>query len=508
MPQRVRIALLAAALAACCALPLRADDNEDAALDALEAYSSQDYAHATELYEKLNQAAPKDPLTLFMLAKCRNRTGRADDALALIDRATQAGATFEAIPFERGRAFFLQGKYPEALAQYEAFHKTVKGDAYSLQAHTEALIAAERYQEALDLLAQVTVTPPVRLHQELLTSAAMSGLGKTQEAIARLDQDLQQSWSESERKALGDAVSYLRHPSVTAGRPSKPWWANLTTGLVYDTNVPTLGKKPKPREPGFEHTGAFRGEYSIDGGYRWQATDRFSLTGRLFLLAHTNDDLSRRDIAIGRVTVTPEYRVLDDVTVGVEGFYSHLFLNQKTLTNSLGTGAFVQWRETKWTSSRLNYGYRWETFYDKTVAAKEDLDGTADTITFAQDFLVPGTTLAFRLAYAHENSHTNGSDFDYDSDTELASMSYRFPLEIDFAATYQHITTTYHHPNSRLNFVENRGNVTRVLNFTLSRDILPNLNLSASLNLTDAESNVPDFDFDRDIWGVAATYRF
>ncbi len=494
-----------------CALPpcILAADEDPVLAQAVDAYTAKDYPLAGQLYEQLQKMEPENAEYLFMLAKCRIRTGQPAEALALIDRAVAKGGVYKAIAYERGRGLFLLEKYEESLVQFDEYHRVVPGNAYSFLAWTEALLAAERYGEALALLDKVEASPETSLHRELLYGAALAGLGRSDEAIARMEKRLeQQDLPLPERSSLNESLAFLKQPALGGRRSGKPWWVALTAGLEYDTNVPTLGKLPKPREPGFEETDAFRGSYTLEAGYRWEATDRLSVTAKLFGLAHTNDDLSGRDIALGRFSLNPEYQINDQVAVGVEGAYSHLFLNQATLTNSLGATGYATWRETSWTATRASYGYRWETFYDARVNTTEDLDGTIDTILVSQDFFVPETSLIFRLAYAHENSHTEGADFDYDSDALLGVVACTLPFAVRAQASYQHVHTTYHHPNFRDGFRDRRMNNTQIYGISLTREILPSLDLSASYTLTDAESNVKDFDFDRNVWGMSLTYRF
>ncbi len=483
---------------------------EDApALEAARVYQSRDYAAAAVLYEALVAGAPNHPLYIFLLAKCRSRTGRPEEALELIDRAVRAGLNLDVVAFERGRAFFVAERYPEAIAAYEEYHRLAPGDAYSRIAIAEALLAAERFQDALDELAKVTPDPETRLRVELLTAAALTGLNRGDEAVSRLQGALSQDFTDAERVNISGTIDLLKQPTRVAGAPGKPWWVNLTSGLEYDTNVPTAGKQPKPRNPDFaDRLDAFRGTFSIDGGYRWQATDRFTLTSRLFTLLHTNDQLSERDIFLYRISMTPEYRIFDRVSVGVDSAWSHLWLDQVQLNNAVSLGGFVTWRATSWTASRVSYNFRWETFYDDNVFHTEDLDGAIDGVQFTQDFFIPETTLVFRLSYSHENSHTDGSDFDYDSDAIQGAVSYVLPLNVRATASYQHVHTTYHHPNFRDGFVDRRVNNTQIYSINLSRPIVPGLDASLYYTLTDAESNVKDFDFDRNVFGFSLTYGF
>ncbi len=492
---------------------------DPAGFDALSAYTERDYGRAIELYQALAGRSPQDATYPFMLAKCYNRTGRPQDALLAIERAVANGATFTAVDYERGRAYYLLGRDQDAVAAFSAYHGKVPGDAISNAAFAEALVAVGRHQDALDRLLKVKPPRQLAFRHEVLLATAEAGLDRTGDALARLDRlsgqplDLESRRFlhslriQIENKAAGVDMEVKETAQLDTVRPWNLW---LTLGAEYDTNIPAHGERPRERRRGLRELDGWRGYAAIHGDYRYKVTDRFSVTGDLDLYGNRNEDLSEFDVHSVEGGITPEYRVTKhQIFLGMRNSFNRTWLNSSGFQHTIGFEPYLYVVYSPYTATKVSVNWKYENFFrGNENNPLEDLDNRTLRLQLAQEVLVKDTSLVMRGGMYWEKVSADGSDFDHDRRGVFFGFGLTLPWEVYLSGRMDYSVTNHESINSRSLPPDTRGDNDVSWGLSLSRELVERVNLSIYYTGYDEESNIEEFEYDRSIWGMSATYRF
>lgn len=524
---RMLAAAWVAAMFLTLALPIQAQSPavDDEGLTALEAYTQRDYARAIGLYRALAERFPKDSMYPFMAAKCHNRLGQPEEALAAIETAVANGATFATIPYERGRAYYLLGDDARAVENYAAYHGKVPGDVVSNEFYAEALNAVGRNEEALQRLSGVTPPKELKFRHEVLTAAAEAGLNRTDDALSRLDRlagmplDLDTRRflfglrAQIENKALGVDID-LQRVQPTAREERRAWNAFLTLGAEFDTNVPTLGKEVLPRPAGLEDhedKEAWRAYALVHGDYRHVFNDRFTATAALDFYGNANgNSLSEFDVYLTSARLAPEFRLWkSNIFTGVEGSWRHTWLDSNSFDVVWAYKPYVTVLFSEYVVSQISMRVAHENYFvDHGEQTREDLDNVERRFEFVTEVRVKGTSLVLRAGFYNEHVNADGEDLDHVRQGWFGGFRYTLPYEFELAARVDHSKASFEQHNARLDFQGRRVDKDLSWGVSLSREVIENLDLSVYHTNYDEESNVDEFFYHRGVTGFAATYKF
>lgn len=170
------------------------------ALDSLPVYSQlegdilfakQDYPTAYESYDKVNRSSLASPATFFTAAKTKELMGApAEEVLALVDSCM---ARFrepymeDAAPYlwERAQARMKAGQARNAMLDYDAYYKAVKGKVNDLFYYNreQAALKARQYQRALDDMAKAIELSPEDLLYRAELAVVNIRVGRNEEAL-------------------------------------------------------------------------------------------------------------------------------------------------------------------------------------------------------------------------------------------------------------------------------------------------------------------------------------
>src|SRR5690606_9090770 len=114
------------------------------------------------------------------------RAGRPLEALPLYQRVLTVAPDNRVANLNLGALLHKLGRKREALVQNQLAHARLPGLGGTLYNLADTLIANFRYQEALDLCEQGLAQQPDHAHLQIKQAIALSGLSRTQEALAPL----------------------------------------------------------------------------------------------------------------------------------------------------------------------------------------------------------------------------------------------------------------------------------------------------------------------------------
>ena len=178
-PQAARVAFDAA-------LEMEPDNPEFLQACASTCEANKNYAGALRLMQRAVELVPNDVQALANLAIALERAGRPLEALPLYQRVLTVAPDNRVANLNLGALLHKLGRKREALVQNQLAHARLPGLGGTLYNLADTLIANFRYQEALDLCEQGLTQQPNHAHLQIKQAIALSGLSRTQEALATL----------------------------------------------------------------------------------------------------------------------------------------------------------------------------------------------------------------------------------------------------------------------------------------------------------------------------------
>jgi predicted Zn-dependent protease len=153
---------------------------------------------AIPIYERLVRAAPGDPRMLVNLAIAEFKARRFESAASHAAAALKAAPALHVAGLFLGASYLELGRYDDAVPRLESFVAAVPGDRNARLMLAEALLGAERYQQALEHFRKSAESLPD-------SPRVWYGLGRTYTALAESAvSELQRRGPES---AYADAVA-------------------------------------------------------------------------------------------------------------------------------------------------------------------------------------------------------------------------------------------------------------------------------------------------------------
>jgi hypothetical protein len=119
-------------------------------------------------------------------------------------------------------------------------------------------------------------------------------------------------------------------------------------------------------------------------------------------------------------------------------------------------------------------------------------NGTTSALGFMQYYTpdVPKVQLQLRAGYTHTWNNTDGSDFDFESDSYQAGFGLPLYYGVYGNLSYTRVNSSYANPNSIGGFITTRSDGMNAFDFSVSRPLLSWLSASANYDYTDNRSNI------------------
>jgi predicted TPR repeat methyltransferase len=159
-------------------------------LDGLALFEAERLDEAEASFEAALAHAPGRVSVLVNLAATRNRLGRPQAALPLLDDALAAAADDADAWLQRGIALGALRRHADALAAYEQVVALAPGDAGAWLRHGQALQHAERHDEAMASYDRALMLDPALAPAWTQRADLLKQLGRVDEAAAALRQAL------------------------------------------------------------------------------------------------------------------------------------------------------------------------------------------------------------------------------------------------------------------------------------------------------------------------------
>lgn len=466
------------------------------------AYGEGDLDEAQHQFEIVLGEDAEDTVALHYLALIAQKRGDPAAALTFYDRALAIDPEDAEMVLDRGIVLLDAGRLPEAR---QAFARAVELAPDDARAHLFAGIAAYRsgaYAEAKPELELAGELDPTLTDKSRYYSGLSDAFLGNVEAAASAFGD---AAGQSPLSPLGQSAQNFRQQLETPAQAERRWAASITAGMEYDSNPLILGDAffiPNADPDG-------RGVVRLHGTYRLLQHEGATLTAGYdsYWSFHINE--TEVNLQTHNPWLSGGYDV-GPVRLGLRYDYAFTFIDTTDPFRSLNrVTPSVALREGDWGVSYAYYQFHDQNFLrDLADPAVFDRDGTRNLGGFNQFFFLPEPFTYVRMGVLGDWTRTDGTEWSYNGVEATFGAGYDFEYDISFSWLFRFLYRHYRNPSALSDPPEIRDDFGYILTLDLAKQITDHWEVSLGAALTWNESDVPFYQYNRQVGGAYATYRF
>jgi tetratricopeptide (TPR) repeat protein len=364
--------------------------------------------------------------------------------------------------------------------------------AYRMSAFSEALSHLERAGE---------LDPSIRAQSRYyagLAEALQGNLANAEAAFGDVEQ-------QSPHSPLGQSAQSLRS-QVAPAPEERRWRAQLLGGMEYDSNPTIVGDIVSPDDD-------WRGVLRPSASYRFLQTGKAALSAGYEGYLSFHIDQTEVNLQTHSAWLSGGYS-LGPVRLGLRYDYAFTFIDTTDPFRHLHrVTPSVSIAEGDWGVTYGHYQFHYHDFLNDLTVAQEpilDRDGTRHLAGLSQFFFLPEPFTYVRVGALADFARTDGTEWSYDGMEASFGAGYDFPYEVSLSWLYRFFFRDYRNGSTfaEPEFSENRKDHRHVLTLELAKALTEHWVVSAGGALTWSKSNLPIYDYDRQVGGAYVTYRF
>jgi Tfp pilus assembly protein PilF len=445
---------------------------------------------------------PEDTVTLHYLGLIAQKRDDPARALELYDRALASDPGDTDVLLDRGIALLDAGRLPEARA---AFARVLELEPDRARAHLFAGIAAYRmsaYSEALSHVNRAgELDASIRTQSRYyagLSEALMGNLANAEAAFGDVEQ-------QSPLSPLGQSARNLRG-QVKPAPLERRWQAELLGGMEYDSNPTIAGDIVSSDDD-------WRGVLRPSASYRFVQTEAAALTAGYDGYLSFHIDQTEVNLQTHSPWLSGGYS-LGPVRLGLRYDYAFTFIDTTDPFRHLHrVTPSLSIPEGDWGVTYVNYQFHYQDYLNDLTAGQEpslDRDGTRHMAGASQYFFLPEPFTYVRLGALADFVRTEGTEWSYNGWETSFGAGYDFPYEVSLTWLYRFFFRDYRNESyfATPQFSEKRRDRRHVLTVELAKALTEHWVVSVGGAFTWSHSNIPVYDYDRQVGGAYVTYRF
>ncbi len=482
---------------------------------ALLPFHAQRWSDAHALLDNAAAADPDDPLVAYYRGLTNARLGFPDKAIRDIEQALSLRPDLTPAVLDLGILYFQTGQYQLAAQWLQRAYQqpsTRFSAAFFLgmtQLRTGNAAAAE------PLFADAAKDPALR--QSALYYQAIAALRSGNAAQGRqLFEQVRLGPANTETAQV--ATQYLSTaPAVAAPLAEKPWSVHGAAGFGYDSNV-TLTPNNTTIAPGVSLVNCYtmvnghcqsldtKGQedgffaIALGGQYRLFSVDQGqgSFGYDFYQSVHFQTptfDLQNHELHLDLSTTRYGF-----VQAGVSGFYDFYMLDYQSFYNQGRGVPWVTFFEGPATATQVYYQFISQDYSRPPFSPFRDAYNNA--VGARQFFLLGAADRYASIGYQWDDNDplsSNGTDFAYYDNIIEARVDFGVLDWVHATLGYAVDLQDYKHPNSRNGFNTARHDFDNQIVVRLMRDFTANLSAELAYYGVINDSNIPDFQYDRNV---------
>lgn len=456
------------------------------------AYEKGDYKAALDFLEKAAEQSPTDAYVKFYLGMTCEQLNKFPEADALLRKARTLDPNIPGLNYEVGIVSYKAGKYPDAIEFFEKAIAENPSDALSVYYAGMSSFMSEDYQKALKYLDKSSqMSPSVKANADYYAGISHYKMKEYDLAIEKLGYVSLNADTPSLRQDADMWLQVIRSEKEQA----KPYSLYVKAGFQYDDNV-TLGPVDSDIISDESDTAAIG---YLSGRYAFVKQQQFDLGVGYSHYMTVYQDLTEYDLTGSMPEIYTEYRI-NPVTLGLAYIPSYYWVDGESYLMQNQVSPEIRWRIDDANEVTLAYSY-----YRNNYFTEGERDGHTNEVN--ADFF-HGLKNARGYVFLRGTYVDNTASADDEYFTGAAGtigVSYDILEKTNLLVYGTYLDKQYDHTDSA--YKVKRDDSRYFASASITRQVLYEwLGISLEYTYTDNNSNISDYDYDRNtisLYGVA-----
>jgi tetratricopeptide (TPR) repeat protein len=471
--------------------------------EGVKAFQAGQFQKSLELFQQVHKDRPTHALVNFYLGVTLKALGRSPEAASFLAEALARDPELKETHYHLGVTYYQTKQFEKALAAFQAAQKSFPKQGVLYYYEGLILLELNRPEEALGPLSKAgELDAAFRTRTTFLRGVAHFRLGQAEEAKAAFREV---KTLEPDSPLVGDAEKNLAALDVAA-RPPKRFSFTLSSGFQYNDNVilepngfsilaggtPTGPPVNTRIEDGVGNV-SFRGEYRHPLGERLEAGVSYATYAAFHSNLSSFNLNSHNPGAYLGFRYAPFY-------LRAEYDYLFSFFGSKSSVSFHSVGPTLYFSPHPLLMTQVQYRFK-----DKTFFANRGRDSDAHVITANQFFYILGPGGYVRLGYQYEDENSRREAYESEASVYSGGLLLPLPWDVSFATNASFENREYDNDFFSLGV---RDEDLLSVSTTFSKKLWDGVGVSLSYTLMSNDSNIGDFDYDQNIYGVNVTYEY
>ena len=461
------------------------------------------YKESLIVLDAILQREPDNGVALFLKGMIYIRTKKTAEGIKLLQKGKELGADLTIYQLELGRGYFLQRKYPLAIAALAKYESEEPGDAEAIKLLGYSYFFVRQFENAqkyLNLALERGDEDTDAINYCLALCALNLKQRKTMmRSIDTVIKDERKSWFRKSASELRDLAEDYK-----IAEAEKPWWIQFQLGGGYDSNPRAFGDEiPVDVDQRYDWFVSYflRGEYHTKLTLNSEIYIKGSVFGRkYFELADEIDQMSfEKEIGY-------RYEFSDYVhgKVGVRNQY--YLIDYDPFANDLDTFVGLTFFQNNWIYTEFEYTFEYRWFLDDVNDDEDELGGIYNEFELSQSFYLKPLNSTIKVGYRHLVTNTEGDNFDRNEGSVYLAVNGYILKDNYYGLKLEYRFRDFINDNS-IEGEEREDHVYYAQAF-FAHKLADSFSLFFSYVYERNDSNLADFDYGRQIFsaGFIASY--
>ena len=458
------------------------------------------FAEALVLFQQAVQADPKDGDAHFMAGLALNRLGRHAEALTSLQQAEKLKTQYRDLYFELGWAHLFVHEYQRAVELLTHYESIKPGRGLAQELLGRAYLALNQDDKAETALREALRRDPRLAPTVNYYLGALALRRGEREKGAKMLQELAQ---QQRGTAVGQSASDLLDQQRLGERR---WNVGFSLQGGYDSNAIRLGDSTAV-PPGLRRRNAGTTQLSLGGSYDLVRSDADTLRAAYDFGANFYAGISDFDTLDHRFSLLYRRRfgTLLAANLVMEHHYGEI--GRRPLSYDFTLSPSLEVRLTDWVSLAIPYTVTIAQNY-LSVAAPLDRSGNSHSLGFGLSLPSLPAGLRGRIGYSHTWNRTDGSDYDFQSNSIFTGLNLPLPWQTVLDASYTRTFERYDNLNSLSASPLRRRDDVDIVRVQLVKAVTPLWSVRLAYDFVRNDTNLRIFDYHRHAGTAGVIFRY
>jgi tetratricopeptide (TPR) repeat protein len=456
------------------------------------AYEQGAYENAESLLKKADEQGGSNAYVKFYLGKTCARLGRLSEADSFLSQAGALDPDIPGLNYEKGLLCYKTGKYQSARGFFEKAAAENPSDALALYYAGISCFMNEEYQKALEhLIGSTELSPSVKTNAYYYAGICHYKMKELDPAAEKLGYVAMNADTQSLKQDAEMWLQIIRSEKTQA----KPYTLYAKAGLQYDDNV-TLADVDSDLvsdESDLSAAGYLNARYSIVRQPQFDLGFGYSHYQTVY------QDLCEYDLIGSMPEIYSEFS-LEQVTFGLSYIPNYYWVDGESYLMQHQAGPEFRWLIDDHNEITLAYSYYRNNYFTEGERDGHTNEVSVDFYHGLKDFrgylLCRGT---------YEDSTASAQDEYFTEASGTIGFSYNVLEKTNLLIYGTYFDKQYDHTDSA--YKVKRDDSRYFASATITQQVLYEwLGISAEYTYTNNDSNISDYDYERNtvaIYGVA-----